>query len=224
MLKSNEPEKLEKALPCLNQLILKSSTLELFENQKELANLLLLLQDNFELPDFDQNVTNALFSLILKTPDPTISILSSIFYKKETNLYSQMRLLRSYMAIVLMFVQNKENLTNQRNLFNLSTMFGHTLLKPLNSTDIYEKIFKDAIFRPVGQMLVKNLCIFARVSNDLSLLNQTAKLIMSLKKNLTIFGAEIRVGLRFLIEGYQAKNAMSSELMELMEFGEGIYR
>ena len=219
MLKSNEPEKIEIALAELNQLILKSSNLELIDYQSELSNVLLVLQDNFELENFDNLLSNSLISLILKQPD-CIQQLSTLLYKKETNIYSQIRLLRAYLAIVIMFVQNK---SAESNIQNLSTHFGKSLLLPLNSTDIYNKIFQTSIFRPVGQMLIKNLCIFARISNDLALLNETCKFLTSFEQNCKVFREEIKVGLKWLIEGYQAKQAMTAELMELMEFGQLLF-
>ena len=223
LLQSNEPEKMSSALPNLNELILKASKLELLDNLPELPKLLLSLQDNFDLENFDQNLSNAIVSLILRIPTPTIQILATGFYEKETNLYSQTRILRAFMAIVLMYVHNEENPNNLNTIHHLSRYFGESLLKPLkDSAAIYDKIFRSTIFIPIAQMLIKDLCIFARLSGDRSLLLETCTFILSFNDHLT-FKEELRVGMKWLVEGFQAKQIMSPEFMELVEFGKILY-
>ncbi|KAF9958151.1 telomere binding protein [Mortierella alpina] len=89
-------DKLVTGLQTAEELIRrKAGSLELEDYAVELANVLLLLQDNFDTPNFYQLREDALVALVVTAPLPVVGALSEQFYTKKNSLGQRISILNA---------------------------------------------------------------------------------------------------------------------------------
>jgi hypothetical protein len=103
LLKKHEPNAVELALKNLVTVIQKSSITEVSEIAEELVEVLVYIQDEYEIEEFDVYVCNALISLALHD-DSVGYLLPFHFTQKQITIASQMRILRLLVCIPMLFV------------------------------------------------------------------------------------------------------------------------
>jgi hypothetical protein len=226
LIKKNEPDAIEQALQNLVSIINKASSTEVHEYCKDLCYTLVFLQDDFELEKFDVMVSNALIAVALRN-DHFGYLLSYYFCQKQITVASQLRILRLFLCIPLLFLQKDRNelvihreVKTGQSVQYFSRNFALNLFGLLNRTgfDIHGQTGHKA---HLIQQLIKTLNLLTMMAQDSDLYHQLAVFLLAFqsKKVYLHYKPEIRNGIRVLVQSDWSRE-MDPILIDIMSFSE----
>jgi hypothetical protein len=226
MIKKNEPADVEVGLRSLVSIINKASATEVHEYCKELCYTLVYLHNDFDLDNFDVMVSNALIAVALRN-DHFGYLLAYYFCQKQITVASQLRILRMFLCIPMLFLQKDRNelvvhreVSTGQSVQYFSKNFALNLFGLLNRTsfDIHDQTGHKA---HLIQQLIKTLNLLTMMAKDGDLYHHLAVFLLSFRtrKVYLHYKSELTNGVRVLVQS-DWSNQMDPILIDIMSFSE----
>ena len=241
LIKGNAPDDIQLGLEKLEHLIVDGSDVEVSENVDEICSILLGLQDDYNISNFDLLWSNALIALCVREGSSCYDILLNGIFSKDVSITTKLRCIRVFSAIP-MILENNLGSQISKIIMDTTTMvsslksktssfycllFTSNILKRLSIYKNWDYIFDQSHNAILAQRLLNALNLMFQLSINVCTLESIEKyslLLSSLVNHSYIFYEVIHgVGIYLnVVINRSLSKKYSETILELISIAEGI--